>query len=293
MHDFFEWLFNSSDFTKRDHCGPGWVDDRWLRHLHQYSDLVIFSSYLVIALLMIRWIADSRVGSSVKMVKSHFVMLVLFCAIGHLIDSQMFTMPRYRMKGFWNLGTACISLLSATYVITVSRKFVSNSVVAFEDSRKLDLIFNHTKTGIAWISLDGKWMRVNNAVEVITGYLSSELEKMTYMDITHPSDLNIDNAFYERVKSGEIDTYTIDKRYIHKLGHVVWVRLTVMAHRNNGKFEYAISQIEDIDRQKSDEQKLRTRVNELEQAISISQEYTENTRLDSLLKKWGQEDRDG
>ena len=72
-----------------------------------------------------------------------------------------------------------------------------------------------------------------------------------FQAITHPDDLDADLALVRRVIAGEFQTYTMDKRYIHKLGHTIWIRLSVSLVRDsNGEPVHFVSQIQDISEQK-------------------------------------------
>jgi PAS domain S-box-containing protein len=101
--------------------------------------------------------------------------------------------------------------------------------------------------GQALVSLEGKWLAVNNALCKISGYTEEELLAIDFQTITHPDDLEKDMEFVERVLLNEIDTYSIEKRYFHSDGHIIWALLTVSIARNSeGKPKYFISQIQDI-----------------------------------------------
>jgi PAS domain S-box-containing protein len=107
--------------------------------------------------------------------------------------------------------------------------------------------FEHATTGMALVSTEGRWLKVNEAICNLLGYSAKELATRTFQDITHPDDLDVDLANVERLLTGETEFYKIEKRYIHKLGHTVWAQLGVSLLRDeNGQPLYFISQIEDI-----------------------------------------------
>jgi PAS domain S-box-containing protein len=100
-------------------------------------------------------------------------------------------------------------------------------------------------------TLDGQWLMVNSALCALVGYTEEELMAVTYRDITHPDDLDADLAFFRRMLHGEIRTYQMEKRYIHKQGHVVWILLSVSMVRDpGGKPLYCIGQMQDITERK-------------------------------------------
>ena len=111
--------------------------------------------------------------------------------------------------------------------------------------------FENAAVGMAHVAPDGRWLRVNRQVSEIVGYAPEELLKITFQDITHADDLDIDLGLLDETIRGERDTYRIEKRYWHKDGHIVWVNLTVSCvRRNSGEVDYFISVLEDISEQK-------------------------------------------
>jgi PAS domain S-box-containing protein len=117
--------------------------------------------------------------------------------------------------------------------------------------------FEFAAIGMAIVSPEGKWLRVNRSLSAITGYTSKELLERTFQDITHPDDLDLDLANAEKMLAGTINTYQMEKRYFHKKGDIVWVLLSVSLVRNkSGEPLFFISQIQDISRQKKSEHQL-------------------------------------
>jgi len=126
-------------------------------------------------------------------------------------------------------------------------------------SEKLDISLNafqrnfeNAGIGMAIVSLEGKWLNVNDKICEMMGYSKSEFSDLTFQDITHPDDLAFDLAFFQKVIEGERQTYQIEKRYIHKLGHEISAILAVSVVRDsNNAILYFISQLIDITALKS------------------------------------------
>ena len=117
--------------------------------------------------------------------------------------------------------------------------------------------FEFAAIGMALVSPEGKWLRVNRSICKITGYREAELLERTFQDITHPDDLEQDLEYVRKMLAGEIDTYQMEKRYYRKDGTIVWILLSVSLVRTKSKEPlFFISQIQDITRQKTSEQKL-------------------------------------
>jgi PAS domain S-box-containing protein len=117
--------------------------------------------------------------------------------------------------------------------------------------------FEFAAIGMALVSPEGKWLRVNRAICEITGYSEAELLERTFQDITHPGDLDSDLENVRKMLAGEIKTYQMEKRYFHKNGSIVWVLLSVsLVHNKSGAPLFFIGQIQDITRRKQSDQQL-------------------------------------
>ena len=126
--------------------------------------------------------------------------------------------------------------------------------------------FENAAVGIGHVGIGGEWLRVNETLCKITGYSKDDLLKMTFQDLTHPDDLGPDVVQFERLMKGEINSYTMEKRYFHADGRVVWIDLTTALQRDpSGKPEYCISVVEDISKRKEAERE-RARLLELERS---------------------------
>lgn len=111
--------------------------------------------------------------------------------------------------------------------------------------------FEYAAIGIALIGENGKWLKVNKKVCEIVGYSEHELRQLRFQDITHPDDLDADLHLLSELIRGERETYTMEKRYIHKDGQIVYIILAVsMVKDNEGKIKHFVSQIVDITPQK-------------------------------------------
>lgn len=117
--------------------------------------------------------------------------------------------------------------------------------------------FDFAAIGMAMVSEDGRFIRVNRSLCRILGYVEVELLGMTFQEITHPEDLEKDLRYTHQVLAGEIDHYQMEKRYIHADGHYVWALLSVsLARDSESDRPMFISQIQDITDRKAAEEKL-------------------------------------
>jgi PAS domain S-box-containing protein len=107
--------------------------------------------------------------------------------------------------------------------------------------------FEQAAVGIAHVSLEGHFIRVNQRFCDIAGYGREEMLTMTFQDITFPDDLETDLNYARQVLEGLIVTYSMEKRYIRKDGLLVWANLTVALLRGaTGEPMHFISVVEDI-----------------------------------------------
>ncbi len=146
-----------------------------------------------------------------------------------------------------------------------------------ESEERYRATFANVPVGISHIGLDGRWLRFNDSLCMITGYFREELLTMTFADITYPRDLQAELTLARRALASEIETYSLEKRYVRKDGSLIWVHKTVSLLRDaQHRPLHFISIIEDIDDRKQAEKALREaqvrlqRWNvELEQAVNI------------------------
>jgi len=117
--------------------------------------------------------------------------------------------------------------------------------------------FETAAIGMAVVSLDGRWVKVNTSLCNIVGYSEQELLTITDQEITHPDDLEIDRAFVKSLLAGAIPYYHIEKRYLHKQGHIIWIILSLSLVKDiNGNPLYFVNLIEDITQRKKTEDDL-------------------------------------
>src|SRR3989344_3247916 len=82
--------------------------------------------------------------------------------------------------------------------------------------------FVHAPSAKGRAGLDGRFLRVNAAFARMLGYTATELLGLDFQTLTHPDDLDTDLALLGQLIGGEIESYTLDKRYVRKDGALVW-----------------------------------------------------------------------
>jgi len=115
--------------------------------------------------------------------------------------------------------------------------------------------FELAAVGVAHVHPTGRWLRVNRKLCEIVGYSESELLQMSFQEVTHPEDLPADLAETEKVVNGELQTFSMEKRYIRKDKSHVWVKLTVSGARDDqGRLKHFITVVEDIGERRTAEE---------------------------------------
>lgn len=128
-----------------------------------------------------------------------------------------------------------------------------------EDSeQRFRATFEQAASGLALLSTQGRFLRVNRHICELLGYSEAELLSMSFQDVTHPADVGNDLQQARRLRDGEISGYSLDKRYRRKDGSLLWGRLDVALHRNaRGEPQFYISSVQDIGWRKQQERELR------------------------------------
>lgn len=117
--------------------------------------------------------------------------------------------------------------------------------------------FEQAAVGIAHLSCDGQFIRLNQQFCKIFQYPREELLTLTFQDIIHPDDVAVDLPRANCLLTGQQPTYTVEQRYIRQDGRVIWVHLTVSLLRNTvGTPQYFIAVVEDISDRKANEERL-------------------------------------
>jgi PAS domain S-box-containing protein len=127
-----------------------------------------------------------------------------------------------------------------------------------ESEEKFRRTFDQSPIGASILSLDYRFLRVNDALCRITGYAADELLGMSMLHVTHPDDVAETVAWAERLLAGEFDRYEIDKRYVRQDGGTVWVHLSVRLIRDvAGRALYLMPMVQDVTERVRAEQEMR------------------------------------
>jgi PAS domain S-box-containing protein/diguanylate cyclase (GGDEF)-like protein len=125
------------------------------------------------------------------------------------------------------------------------------------DNERFRSAFDHAAIGMALVSSEGRWLQVNRSLCDILGYPEREMLSSDFLAITHPEDLAAALAQIGQVLKGKSANSQMEKRYIHKNGHEVWVHWCVSLARDAfTQSAHLIFQVQDITDRKLAEQRL-------------------------------------
>jgi PAS domain S-box-containing protein len=126
-------------------------------------------------------------------------------------------------------------------------------------------------------------LETNEKLCTILGYSRDELLRKTWAELTHPDDLAADLANFNKVMAGEMDGYTIDKRWICKNGAVIDSTISVKAVRNEqGAVQYFVGLFEDITDWKRAEQSLANAARQQQALYEFVQRRHEANSMDDI-----------
>ena len=116
-----------------------------------------------------------------------------------------------------------------------------------ESEVRFRALFERAGIGMMLMSLEGRPVESNPAIERMLGYSADELSGMVFTEFSHPEDADTNVHLYRELISGKREFYQLKKRYCRKDGGLLWVNLTVSLIRNAaGESTHAIGMVEKI-----------------------------------------------
>jgi PAS domain S-box-containing protein len=120
-----------------------------------------------------------------------------------------------------------------------------------QSEQRFRAVFENSTVPMVLTAPDGRMLMVNSALCRMLDYTPSELAGRSALDITHPDDLAVTRSNAERLTQGGESSFRVEKRYIHKDGHVIWADVSVADVRDaQGRFLYFVTHIQDITERK-------------------------------------------
>jgi PAS domain S-box-containing protein len=185
--EFFEKIFDSSDWPPRWHCGQWSQFHGWL---YIISDLLIWSAYFIIPLVILRYISSKH---GIKFVRLYFLFaaFILACGATHFLDAVAFWIPMYRLNALFRFITAVVSWVTVFYLA----KYLP-FVFSLKKQKELDIGIFHKESeanlkkikndyqllvssvkdyAIFLLDIEGHVASWNSGAENIKGYTAEEI----------------------------------------------------------------------------------------------------------------------
>jgi len=194
--EFFKKLFDSSDWPPRWHCGRWTEFHGWL---YIISDLLIWSAYFTIPIVIIRYISKKQ-GIRFERLYFLFAAFILACGATHFLDAVAFWIPAYRLNALVRLITGILSWTTVFYLVKLlpaafSLKSQKELEVEIGQRKKAEEKFKGlleaAPDAMIIANNKGEITLVNHQAEIIFGYQRGEL-------IGKPIEILIPTAFHNK-----------------------------------------------------------------------------------------------
>lgn len=153
--------------------------------------------------------------------------------------------------------------------------------------------FEKSVIAMALTSMNGELLRINSAFCNLTGYNEKELRGIHFKELTHPDDLEENLKGMNKLYSGEIASFRMEKRYIRKDGQTIWVDMSTAPVRNEkGEMDFFVTHVQDISKRKRAEVRLRESKEKFKQLANSIPQHSFIARSDGYIiwfnKRWYQ-----
>jgi PAS domain S-box-containing protein len=184
------------------------------------------------------------------------------------------TMPvLYNASVYRDPSGQVLGAVAATHDITAIKRA---EAALRESEERLRAVFDNAPVGIVDLrlgdsgdpELTGEFARVNSYFCQLVGYTADELQSERIQELTHPDDLDAEHTDVQRLIAGELDSYTMEKRYLRKGGDIVWAEVTRTVVRDPvGKPLLVVGVVRDVTAQRRAEAEVRVLNADLEARV--------------------------
>ena len=179
-------------------------------------------------------------------------------------------------------------LYSIVHDVTAQKK----AEIARRNSEELfRLIFDQSPLSSAITKLDYTPLQINDAFSRMLGYSKEELYLMKFTEYTHPDDIDEEIEQFNRITSGKIDSFEMEKKYIHKNGEILCANLFISAVKDQfGKLVRFLVIVEDVTLRKKIENIMKQRTDRLTNInkilnVEIGDYEKAEIKLENLIEK--------
>lgn len=170
-----------------------------------------------------------------------------------ILPVTFFVFLAYRMY----LKNVEISMTQAEQAEQYAKRLEEQSSALQESEERFRSAFTYAPIGIALVSSNGQWLKVNRALSQILGYSEEEFLTMDVQAVIFPEDLGVTLIRIQEVADRKVASCQLEHRYVHKSGHTVWASWSVSsAGDSKSENPNLIIQIQDITDRKSAEERL-------------------------------------
>jgi diguanylate cyclase (GGDEF)-like protein/PAS domain S-box-containing protein len=118
--------------------------------------------------------------------------------------------------------------------------------------------FEEAPIGMALVSPEGGFLRVNRELVRITGHTQEQLLEMSFQDVSHPDELDESLDLVRRLLAGDMRTFNLERRHRRANGQFAWIDLSVSAVRDESGPLYMVAQIEDVTKRRRADEAVRS-----------------------------------
>ena len=146
-------------------------------------------------------------------------------------------------------------------------------------------VFQRAGMGLAVVGLDLKLQLTNPVLQTLLGYSAAELAQLDWADLTHPDDLSQAQVSFDTCFQHPNDRIQLEKRYLHKQGHSIWVSLTLAPVFNaRGQIQAVVATVQDI----SDRKQAETQIQFQSHLLEAIQDAVIAVDLQGQIIYWNQ-----
>ena len=147
----------------------------------------------------------------------------------------------------------------------------------YNSQARFQAIFDNVAVGVAVMSLERRPITFNAATERIVGYTANELQNIDPRSLAVPEDRGMDIELFQELIEGKRNSFVMERRYRHKDERIFWARVNYSLVRDlNGKPDYLVGIIEDIDEQKRASERMAEQ--EADYLLNLQQRVQERTQ---------------
>lgn len=263
--EFFRKLFDSADWPPRWHCGRWTEFHGWL---YIISDLLIWSAYFTIPVVIIRYISKKQ-GIRFTRLYFLFAAFILACGATHFLDAVAFWIPAYRLNALVRLITGALSWVTVFYLVKLlpaafslrtqneleaeieQRKKAEQQIIA--SNERFNVIFNISPVAICITSVDdGKFIDFNDAFCELSGYKKEELIGKRSVDL-HIIEAEEREKIVQRIQQGSGQMQNIEIKIRKKNGEMIDVFYSIERLEIDSRLCFIAALVNITERKKAEE----------------------------------------